>query len=343
MITPKENFLNVIQHKDPVWTPQYVIDCVTTGFGALPGPAFEKGPLGGGYDGFGIRWVAPASGGGAPIPAPGEHIMDYEQVTEWRDFVKFPDLDAFDWEAYAAQDLAGMDGKGIDRDRVAVDFGSGNGPFERLAALMGFEDALLAIALEPEATKDLVEAIIDWKIKLIPYVKEYLDPDMFTNYDDICTEKGPFLSPDAYREIIKPGTKRLFDAVRDAGMIPIQHTCGFAEPFVQDFIDIGADCWTSVQACNDIDMLLTEYGERITFMGGWDSNGPASMPEATDQMIEKEVHRCFDEYGGRKGFVFFGFRTTNSLDPQRIMEENMRVFNVSVPYAFRKAGIELPH
>lgn len=34
------------------------------GFGAIDGPAIEKGPFGGGEDGFGVRWVHPASGGG---------------------------------------------------------------------------------------------------------------------------------------------------------------------------------------------------------------------------------------------------------------------------------------
>lgn len=341
MITPKENFLNVIMHKDPVWTPSYIIDCAICGFGSLPGPSFEKGPIGGGYDGFGLRWIAPESGGGAPIPAPNEHILTSDDIVNWREYVTFPDLAAFDWESYAAKDLAGFDGKGIDRNRVALDYGCGNGPFERLAALMGFEEALLAMALEPDATLELIEAIVDWKIEVIPYVKKYINPDTFTNYDDVCTEKGPFMSVDMFRKMIKPGTKRLYDAVKEAGMIPIQHTCGFAEPFVEDFIEMGAECWTSVQACNDIDRLLTQYGDRLTFMGGWDSNGPAAMPEATDEEIEKEVHRCFDEYGNRRGFIFFGFRTSNSLDPQVIASENARIFKYSVPYAYQKAGIDM--
>lgn len=342
MITPKENYLNVLDHKEPAYTPMFVVDCAGAGFGATPGPEFEKGPLGGGYDGFGVRWEAPASGGGAPIPAPGEFIMDYEDVPNWREHVKFPNLSAFDWEGYSARDLAGPDGKGIDRDTVALDYGCGNGPFERLAALMGFEDALLAMAMYPEDTKDLVEAIVDWKIEVLPYVKKYINPDMFTSYDDICTEKGSFMSPQMYREIIKPGTKRLFDAVREAGMIPIQHTCGFAEDFVEDFIDTGAVAWTSVQACNDVDRLLTEYGDRFTFIGGWDSNGPASLTAATDEEIETEVKRCFDEYGGRKGYIFFGFRVADSLDPMRSAQEMGRVFKYAVPYRFQKAGIPFP-
>lgn len=342
MITPKENYLNVIEHKDPAWTPIHIIDCAVTGFGALPGVSFEKGPLGGGKDGFGVNWISPASGGGAPIPAPNEFLMSFDQIEDWKSLVHFPDLDAFDWEGFADHELAGMDGQGIDRDRVAVEYGSGNGPYERIASLMGFENALLAIAMYPEATKELVEAIVDWKIEQIPYVKRSIDPDVYTNYDDFCTQKGPFMSPDAFREVFKPATTRYCEAIREAGIIPVQHTCGFAEPLVEDFIDCGFDAWTSVQPVNDIARLQREYGDRFTFIGGWDSNGPAAMTDATDETIVRELNRCFDEYGGKKGFILFAYRLTNSLDPQEIGAQNGRVLGPAIQLAFEKAGIELP-
>ena len=56
-----------------------------------------------------------------------------------------PDAASFDWEAEAAKELAN-----VDRNQTVVAFGFGNGVFERLAALMGFEEALLAIMEEPE-------------------------------------------------------------------------------------------------------------------------------------------------------------------------------------------------
>jgi len=342
MLTPRQNILNVLNHQEPAWTPNWITDVAITGFGALPGPAFEKGELGGGYDGFGVRWVAPASGGGAPIPAPGEFLMHFDQIENWRDYIHFPDLDAFDWEGFAAHELAGMDGQGIDRNRVLVDFGSGNGPYERLASFMGFEDACLAIALEPEVTKELIEAIVDWKIEQLPYIVKYLNPDTYTSYDDVCTQKGPFMSPDAYRTLIKPGTKRLFDAVKEAGMMPIQHTCGFAEPFVEDFIDMGAVAWTSVQTCNDIDGLLSKYGDRFTFIGGWDTNGKGAMADATDEEIAAAVCHDLDMFGGRKGFILFAYRLANSLDPMVSLHENMRVNGPAIAHIFEMAGIPLP-
>ena len=83
----------------------------------------------------------------------------------------------------------------VDRNVQAVEFGCGNGVFERLAALMGFEEALIALAEEPEACNELMTAITDYKIAFAKKVKQYYDPDLFTNYDDIATERGAVYVP----------------------------------------------------------------------------------------------------------------------------------------------------
>ena len=54
-MTPKENYLAALRHEAYEFIPSPVNDCVMVGFGAASGPAFEKGPMGGGYDGFGVR------------------------------------------------------------------------------------------------------------------------------------------------------------------------------------------------------------------------------------------------------------------------------------------------
>ena len=329
-LSKKENYLMAINHQLPERTPVFLYDNAVTGFCTNPGPWFEKGPLGGGYDGFGVRWVNEASGSGTPIPAPGEFILDSETIVDWKDIVKFPDVTAFDWEEYARTDLAG-----VDRNEVALDFGSGNGPYERLAALMGFEEALVAMAMEPEACSDLMSAIVDYKIQVVEMVAKYIKPDTFTNYDDFCTERGPFMSPAVFRELIKPHTKRYYDAVKAYDMIPIQHTCGFAEPLVEDFIDTGAVAWTSVQPTNDIVKLQKLYGDKLCFMGGFDTNGPAARIGASPEVIQEEVERCFRTYGPQGSFIMFAYKLVNTLDFGEFMTECMKVVGPSVECSYK--------
>lgn len=333
--TQKENFLAVLNHEKGEWVPSAPCDTIFGGFGFVPGPAFEKGPLGGGLDGFGVRWVNPASGGGAPIPHPNEFLLDSETIVDWKKIIKFPDITHFDWETQAKMEL-----QAGDPDIQAVDFGSGNGPFERLAILLGFEEALIALSVEPEASYDLMDAIVDYKIDTLDYVKKYYKADMFTNYDDIATERGPFMSPDTYRKLIKPLHKKLNDAVKAHGMIPIQHTCGFAQSLVKDFIETGAAAWTSVQPTNDIVTILKEYGNEFCIIGGFNTNGAPARLESTPEEMIAETRRCFDTYGPYEGYIFLGSKIINSLNPSDISKALMPIIQESASYG-RKMHAEL--
>jgi uroporphyrinogen-III decarboxylase len=165
---------------------------------------------------------------------------------------------------------------------------------------------MLAMMEEPEACYDLLTAITDYKIALAKKAAQYYKADTFTNFDDIATQRNLFMSPETYRQLIKPQHTRLNKAVRDLGMIPIQHTCGHAELCVEDYIETGAAGWNTVQTSNDIASLLDRYGGRFCFEGGFDMNGAPGRPEATVEEVVAEVERCFRDYGGKKGYIFAG-------------------------------------
>lgn len=329
-MTTKENYLAALRHESHDWVPCHLTDTAPVGFAALNGPWFEKGPQGGGYDGFGTRWIAPASGGGAAIPVTGEYILD--DITKWKEKVKFPDLDEFDFAADAQRFLGD-----VDRNEKVVDFGSGNGPFERLAALMGFENALFSMAVEPEATKDLLIAITDYKLKVIERVHKFYRPDLFTNYDDIATELSPFMSKETYRELIKPCHTRINKACRDLGIYPVQHTCGKCDSLVEEFIDTGVQAWTSVQPINDIEGVLQKYGDRLAIIGGYDTNGAPGRTKDTAK-IAAEVRRCIDTYGKYNSYIFFGFIIVNSLDPKDLEPLFGAMVRECVTYSHQVAG-----
>ena len=291
----KENYLAALRQEKTEWVPSGLTASVSIGFDDL---WFEKGPKGGGYDGFGVRWVRPTSGAGAPIPAPGEFIL--QDVTKWKE-LSFPNVDDFDWEGLFADFK-----KNTNREEKAVDFGCGNGQFERLGALMGFEEALMAMYEEPEAVYDLLGAITDYKIKVVEKAAKYLQPDTFTNFDDTCTQNMPFMSPEVYHELISPHHKRLNEACRELGILPLQHCCGKGEPLVKYFVEEKAAAWTVVQPCNDIVSILNEYGDQIAISGGFDTNGLPGIALRED-LVREDVRRCMREYGDCEGYVFGAF------------------------------------
>lgn len=114
--------------------------------------------------------------------------------------------------------------------------------------------------------------------------------------------KQTFMSPDVYRELIKPFDKRIVDAVKARGVLFQRHCCGKCEDLLEDFVETGVRLWHSAQPMNDISGLLDKYRGRLAIEGGWDSSGPASYLWADEEMIREEVRRCMTEYK-KPGFI----------------------------------------
>ncbi len=310
----KSNYFKFLNHEETPLVPNSFVGNKVMGFGALNGPAIEKGDqFGDCMDGFGNKWEYPASGGGAGVPD--VLVTPLTDIEEWKEQITIPDPAKFDWKAAYAMECK-MIGE-PDREHECVDFGFGNGVFERLAALMGFAEALMALVANPDEVTELLTAITDYKVASLDYIIDAYHPDTITYFDDIATEKSPFMSPETYRELIKPHHKRFAQECIKRGIIPIYHCCGHAEELVEEFIDCGWVAWSSVQVSNDVEKLVATYGDHFGFVGGFDSNGPVAREGATPEAVDAEVERCLDTYGKyHRGYCFFGFRYPNSADPQ---------------------------
>jgi hypothetical protein len=326
-LSPKENYLRALRHEETEYVPIGVGGDLARCGGNTP---CEKGdPVNKSADAFGVHWTASDAAIGALIPVTEYFIL--KDITQWKQVINIPNVGDYDWERLAEQDRAVID----PQKRQALGFFGHCGVWERLAALMGFEEAMIALIEEPEACNELFTAITDYKIKLAEIAAAYYKADIFINFDDIATERNLFMSPETYRKLIKPHHKRLNDAIKNFGMIPVQHTCGYAETCVEDYIETGAEAWNSVQPSNDIVALLDRYGDRLVFEGGFDSTGKPGHTDATLEEIEAEVERCFHEYGGKKGFVFLG-TLVNSAGNKNAAAQSRVMFETANRLRFAK-------
>lgn len=151
-MTPRENALAVINWGKPESVP-IEIQCYHA---CLAATGIADQPWMGGRDMFGIDWACTIEG---PIPQSGSILFD--DIADWRDHVVLPDLDAVDFKAIAAQELADAD-----RNMRLINAFSVCGIFERMVTFMGFENALCALVYDPESCKDFFNAMADYKIKL---------------------------------------------------------------------------------------------------------------------------------------------------------------------------------
>ena len=312
-MTPRENALLAYKHQIPAYIP-----CLYTDFAI-----FQAYPAGERYTGnesgkdwFGVDWTF-VPDAGAPMPT--NHNGMFDDMTQWKDYVKFPDLDAIDWEKQAEIDAH--------TDFIALAAGAGpvplpngasvydgdklgfcmilNGMFERMHAFMGMENALCALIEEPEACKEYFHAMADYKIAYIKKIAKYYKVDVIMAHDDYGTNDGLFMSPEIWRELIKPELKRIVDACHEEGLIYEHHSCGHIEPLIPDFVEIGVDAVDAFQAsCNPNTKALKEkYGDRLTFCGGFDNMNILDRLGVTKEEIQAEYVRVIDDLAPGGSFV----------------------------------------
>ena len=293
-MTEKENMLRVYRHEKAEWTP-IIYDCVQQiGYWSanecgLRGERVRENVA---LDCFGVEWDL---GHGAPVPVPGKYLLD--DICDWREVVKFPDVKSWDWEGMARVELANYE-----PDRVLTYFDE-QGCFDRLTQLMGFENALMALILEPDECKAFFEAVADYKIDVIDCVAKYMKPDVFCYTDDLAKADGLFMSPATYRELIKPAHARIIKAIRDRGMIAEQHTCGKCQDIIPDYVEIGIQCFFPAQASNDLVDIQKKYGDKLVIYGGFDSQGAPGLPDADEETIRAEARRCVETYAVNGGYI----------------------------------------
>lgn len=317
----KQNLLETIHWGNPEYMPTYLDSEALVGTPAkelFVHPYTESRK-----DCFGVDWLIETAG---PIPDPTKVMFD--DVEDWEEYVKFPDLNAVDIRPMAEAELSR-----INRDEKLITYYAATGIFERLQAFMGFENLLVGLAASPDDCKDFFDAMADYQIALYKKIRDAYNIEMYVNFDDIATARGLFMSPQMYREIIWPYQKRIADAVREDDIIFAMHTCGLCEDVLDDYVEMGVQMWSSAQPMNDIANLLEKYRGKLVIEGGWDSNGAVCLDTATEEDWREETRRCAREYGVHGGYVFFPFIITSKgnafamRDPRcpAIMDEYQKV------------------
>lgn len=280
----KENTLLAYQHKEPEFFPMAtdMDTCAPRGMDFIRESICVNGTA---DDWFGQSWTFEPNIGGAN-PTPGVHLVP--DITNWREYMKFPDLSLLDWEGYAAKDTAKWD-REHRLSRVMVGFGL----WERLFSVMEFQEALCALMEEPEACYDFFGAVADHKIRLYQYLIKYYKPDILIMHDDYGSNSGMFMSPEVWRNLIKPHLQRVIDCITSAGVMYEHHCCGYFAPILGEIADMGCVATNTMHISNKPAELKREIGHKMCFVGGFDTQFMDS-PKTTEAEIRESIDKTID-------------------------------------------------
>lgn len=313
----KQQTLEVYKHKNAGYVPTFFTDIQFS----KPQAINERPEGRDGYDWFGVHWTFVPEAG-APMVTPGTKVLT--DITKWREQVKFPDLSRYDWEALAKEETDTWD-----RENKVALMMIINGPFERTHALMGFEDALMAMMTEPEDYKDLVNAITDYKVELMRIIGKYYKPEVVNCHDDFGSNDRMFMSPQQWREFFKEPTKRILDTVHEYGMIYQHHSCGYIEPIFDELVELGIDAIDPMQITNDWVSMKKKHQDKVTFWGGFDNQGVLDRAGVSDEEIRAELRRTYDLYAPGGSYGAFPLTLTFGFVPTFVDEHFKVAFNYS--------------
>ena len=292
-MTERENMQLVWDHKQPEWVPM-----INTASQMIITPEIVDRPLFmSGKDDFGLEWeLDPAHPELMTHVKPGGEIFD--DITEWKKYIEFKSCKDKDWEAAAARTKAMWTKKDQIMGYVVCNMGA----FERICAMMGHVNGLMAPYDDEEAYAEYVEAYADYRIEQMEYFKKYLDVDFLMMHDDWGNQNSMFMSPEMWRKFYKEPERRMVKRCHELGMYYMHHSCGYNEPIIGDMVEIGIDSWHSVQPCNDLKKIKAEYGDRLIFAGAV-SPQVTDVPGASEEDIRAEVRRVIDTLGKGGGLM----------------------------------------
>jgi hypothetical protein len=133
----------------------------------------------------------------------------------------------------------------------------------------GMENGLMYYLTDPGRIKAYCQAAVIGAAKHDAYYAS-LGIDAVFWGTDYAYNAGPFLSPAMFREFVVPYVKARVESIHALGLPVIQHACGNNWPILDYFVEMGFDCYQSIQnsAGMDLRMLKERYGARLALWGG---------------------------------------------------------------------------
>ncbi|MBU0512351.1 MAG: hypothetical protein KJ638_11715 [Chloroflexi bacterium] len=189
------------------------------------------------------------------------------------------------------------------------------GIFQDCWNLRGMEQFMLDMTLDHEFAEALLEKITEIHIGMWNHFLDAVGDfvDIVETADDLAGQTSLLISPEMYRDLIKPRHAALNEAIRAKTNAKIlYHSCGAVMPLIDDLIEIGVEILNPIQplpGIMDPEILKKRYGKKLVFHGGLDVQ--TLLPTGTPAQVCQHVRRYFEVLGADRYIM----APANSVQP----------------------------
>ncbi|OHB49550.1 MAG: hypothetical protein A2Y10_08980 [Planctomycetes bacterium GWF2_41_51] len=174
--------------------------------------------------------------------------------------------------------------------------------------LGGMERGLVEIASRPDDIKKIYDSQIE---KAIAHDKFYIRPGQHAvmGGEDLACSTGPLINPEMYRKIFLLGFKKRLDAFKQKGQPFFKHCCGDTRKLLDIFVEVGIDCYQSIQTSAGMDIVEVQkkYHDKFAVWGGVNVE---NLIGGTTEDVRKDVRRVMTEAAPNGRFIL---GTTHSV------------------------------
>ena len=121
-----------------------------------------------------------------------------------------------------------------------------NNFYERLWSLRGMQNLLMDFHLYGDQLRCLCDALLQLVLKFVDGAAEAGADGFFTS-NDLGHQTGLMMSPQSFREFLKPLHVEVARACHERGMHYWMHSCGDLSDILEDMIEAGVDCLHPLQ------------------------------------------------------------------------------------------------
>lgn len=172
------------------------------------------------------------------------------------------------------------------------------------------DEWMMMLMTEKETCHEMMDRSVEATIRCLTLVKEAVGDYVFAwgiAADDSGTQRGEFVRPELWAEMMKPHYKKLCDWIHaNTKWKVFLHCCGSIYHLIPHFIEAGIDILNPVQtsAANmDPARLKKEFGDKLVFWGGG-CDTQSVLGKAKPEEIREHVKERVKIFSPGGGYVF---------------------------------------
>ncbi|MHB9124469.1 MAG: uroporphyrinogen decarboxylase family protein [Armatimonadota bacterium] len=192
--------------------------------------------------------------------------------------------------------------------------------------MMGFENFLLNMAINPDMINTLVGRMTDFCLalndRLFSAMKGKMDIFFFGN--DFGTQNGLLFSKPMWEECFFDNIRQLTDQAKSYDLRVMMHSCGGISEIIPYLIEAGVDILDPVQVTAggmEPGRLAEDFGGEIVFHGGVDTQ--QVLPYGTAEEVASHAKEVMRTLGSKGGYIFA---------PSQILGTDIPVENIVAMY-----------